>query len=352
MVTRGSSKWRSKWPGDGGRLRLSRRMLLAPAFAVFLRAQKPEISSFDLSLLEHWATPSELFFVREHFPRPHVSAAGWKLSLAGAVATPLEMSYEEIAAQPRKALPVTLECAENPPGGGLVSHAEWAGVSLASLLEKAQPRPEARFVRLSGADSFARSLPLAKAMHPDTLVAFQMNGERLPEQHGFPLRAVIPGWYGMDSVKWLRGMEVLADEDPAQGYVRQVRSLLAGTRPAGRVTAITVKSAFARPADGAILTQRRFVLRGAAWAGENRVQQVEVSTDGEKSWQPARLGSEPLPYCWVHWSREWKIPGRGNYSLSVRATDERGTQQPQDRPADRADGYELNAWHRIQVTVR
>src|SRR5205823_8775129 len=141
----------------------------------------------------------------------------------------------------------------------------------------------------------------------DTLIAHQMNGEKLPANHGFPLRAVIPGWYGMDSVKWLRAVDVLTGERPEQGYTRQVRSLLAGTRPAGSVTTMNVKSAFSRPMDGAILSSRRFVVRGAAWAGENRIRRVELSYDGGKSWQPARLLSDPQPYAWVHWSHDWTI---------------------------------------------
>src|SRR5690242_3065202 len=282
-------------------------MLLGAIFASGLRGQKAETSSFDFSLLDEWTTPVDLFFIREHFPAPAVSSAGWKLSIGGLVGAPLEIPFDELAAQPRTALPVTLECAENPTAGGLVSHAEWSGVSLAPLLEKARPHAEARYVRLSGADGYSRSIPLAKAMHPDTLVAQQMNGEKLPVNHGFPLRAVIPGWYGMDSVKWLRSVEVLGGEAPPQGYARQVRSLLAGTRPAGPVTAMNVKSAFSRPLDGAMLTGRRFVVRGAAWAGENRVRQVEISLDAGKSWQNARLLSDPRSYAWVFWSFDWKI---------------------------------------------
>jgi DMSO/TMAO reductase YedYZ molybdopterin-dependent catalytic subunit len=280
-----------------------------------------------------------------------VSVAGWKLSLSGAVAAPFEISDDELAAQARKMLPVTLECAENPVGGGLVSHAEWAGVSLASLLEKARPSADARVVRLVGADGFSRSIPLAKAMHPDTLIAHGMNGSRLPLNHGFPVRAVIPGWYGMDSIKWLSRVEVLADEAPPRDYVRLVRSLLTGTRPSGPVTAMNVKSAFARPVDGAILVGRRFRVRGAAWAGENRISKVEVSTDGVKSWQTARLASDPAPYAWVYWTHEWKIPGAGSYELAVRATDDRGRQQPLELSAERVDDYERDACQRIRIIV-
>jgi sulfite oxidase len=350
-VTRESCRWPSKWPGDGGQLLLSRRLFIAFLSASALGGQQPEVSSFDFSLLEEGTTPVDLFFVREHFATPSVSSAGWKLSIGGVVATPLEISFDELAAQPHRLLPVTLECAENPAAGGLISHAEWSGVKLASLLAKARPGAEARLVRLSGADGFSRSIPLAKAMHTDTLIAHQMNGEKLSVKHGFPLRAVIPGWYGMDSVKWLRAVEILAGEAPEQGYVRQVRSLLAGTRPDGPVTVMNVKSAFSRPLHGAILAGRHFVVRGAAWAGENRVRRLEVSLDGGKSWQPARLLSDPQPYAWVHWSYEWKIKGPGTYQLSLRATDDQGRRQPAERASDRVDDYEWNPSQNIRVLV-
>jgi DMSO/TMAO reductase YedYZ molybdopterin-dependent catalytic subunit len=349
-VTRASYKWRLKWPGDGGQLRLSRRALLAAAFASTLTAQ--EVSSFDFSLLEEGTTPNELFFIREHFPAPAVSSAGWSLDISGLVDTPVRMTFEDLAAQPPKTLPVTLECAENPAEAGLVSHAEWSGLSLSSLLEKARPGADGRFVRLLGADGYFRTLPLAKATHPDTLIVYRMNGEKLPVNHGFPLRAIVPGWYGMDSVKWLRAVEVTTAEAPEQEYVRRVRSLLTGTRPAGPVTAMNIKSTFSRPTDGAVLTKgRRFIVRGAAWAGENLVRQVEVSYDGGTSWRTARLLSEPRRYAWVHWSSDWTMGRAGTYDLSVRAADDKGRVQPAERPSDRVDPYELNACQTIRVTV-
>jgi DMSO/TMAO reductase YedYZ molybdopterin-dependent catalytic subunit len=316
-----------------------------------LPAQKAEVGSFDFSLLDSWTTPADLFFVRDHFATPRVSSAGWKLSVGGAVKNPLAISYDNLIGRARKVLPVTLECAENPSAGGLVSHAEWTGVRLAAVLQQAQPAPEASFVRMSGADGYSRSIPIAKAMHPDTLIAHQMDGEKLRLSHGFPLRAIIPGWYGMDSIKWLRDIELLIGDCPEQDYQRQVRSFLTGTRRAGPVTAINVKSAFSRPMDGAILTSRRFVVRGAAWAGANRVSLVEISTDGGKSWAAARLSSDPVPYAWAFWSYNWKIDGAGFHDLAVRATDDTGQRQPAERVSDRVDGYELNAWQAIRVTV-
>jgi len=350
-VTHASYRWRSDWAGNGGQPGLTRRLFLVSAIAPVLSAQKPEISSFDLSLLDQPATPNDLFFVREHFPTPSVTSAGWMLTVGGAVAAPLKISFDDLAARPRKSLGVTLECAANPVAGGLVSHAEWGGVSLASLLQAARPAAVAGTVRLAGADGFSRVIPLIKATSPEPLLALAMNGEKLPVNHGFPVRAIIPGWYGADSVKWLRSIDVLEGEPPPQEYEREVRALLLGRQRAGAVTAMNVKSTFSRPLDGAILFGRRFTIRGAAWAGENRVRRVEVSVDGAASWQPARLDSEPKPYAWVCWSHEWKIAGPGSYELLVTASDDRGREQPAERPSNRVDEYEQNQRQSIRVTV-
>ena len=350
-MIRASFKWSSKWSGEReGALRLSRRTFLGGSLAAAAWGQQPEISAFDPSLLDDWLTPNELFFVREHFPQPQVSEHAWKLAFAGAAAEPFELPYDALLQQPRKTLPVTLECAENPVGGGLVSHAEWVGVRLGALLERAKPVAEARFVRLAGADGFSRTIPIEKARHGDTLLAHMMNGERLPEKHGFPLRAIIPGWYGMDSVKWLTRIELLAAAGggAADEYQRTVRTLLA-PRQTGPVTAMNVKAIFSRPVDGAVLVGRKFTVRGAAWAGEKRVGSVEVSTDGGKSWGAARLASDPLPYAWVHWAFDWKIAGPGPHELVVRASDDAGRTQPAERARGRVDNYEQNGYQTVRV---
>jgi DMSO/TMAO reductase YedYZ molybdopterin-dependent catalytic subunit len=295
-----------------------------------------EISQLDLSLLDGLLTPTDLFFLREHFPAPEVSIHGWKLSLGET-----DLTLDALMQQPRRSLTATLECAENPVGGGLVSTAEWAGTPLGPLLEKAQVRGP--LVRLTGADGFTRTLPRHKAMHPDTLLAWAMNGERLPANHGFPLRALVPGWYGMESVKWLRSVEGTDLEDRSPSYRRRVRSLLAGERVTDPVREIQPKSVFSRPMDGAILSGRRFVMRGAAWGGPGP---VHVSADGGRTWASARL-DESKPYTWALWEWEWKIPQAGEFELVVRAAG-----QPPERASDRADEYEQNAWQRLQVVVR
>ena len=295
-----------------------------------------EISQLDLSLIDDVLTPNDLFFIREHFPAPAVSIHAWKLAVGEA-----SVGLDDLMQQPRKILTATIECAENPVGGGLVSTAEWTGASLGPLLEKARLR--GRFVRLTGADSFARTLPLEKAMHPDTLLAWAMNGERLPAAHGFPVRAIVPGWYGMESVKWLRSVEGTDQEDTSTAYRRRVRSLLAGMRVTEPVRAMQVKSVFSRPLDGAILVGRRFVMRGAAWGGEGG---VEVSTDGGKTWAGAQVG-KAKPYTWGLWEWDWKIPRAGEYELVVRAAG-----QPAERASERVDEYEQNAWQRARVVVK
>ncbi len=334
-------KWRSRLPGDAG---LTRRTFLAAA------AAGVEVSPFDLSLLDTGVTPAELFFVREHFAVPSVDPLTWKLAVTGAVATPLGIPHAEFVKLSRKTLPVTIECAENAVGGGLVSHAEWEGIPLAAILAQVKPRADAKFVSLVGADGFTRTLPLDKASQADNLLAFRMNGESLPPQHGSPVRALVPGWYGVTSIKWLERIEFLTAAPEPKDYVRRTRSLLAGVTMGEPVTRVLVKSVFSRPLDGAILYGSRFTLRGAAWAGESSVRGVEVSTDGGRSWAPAKL-SPLVRYSWTHWNFEWKIPSRGKFDLAVRATDDAGVTQPAERDSGRADDYEQNHWQRIAVTA-
>jgi DMSO/TMAO reductase YedYZ molybdopterin-dependent catalytic subunit len=316
------------------------------------------IADFDLGLLDDWLTPVDLFFVREHFPAPAVSSSAWKVSIAGAAAAPYEINYEQLVELPRKELTVTLECAENPVGGGFVGNAAWSGVSLAALLERARPTDQARFVRLWGGDHnpnkslyYTRTIPLAQAMNADALLAYRMNSSPLPPDHGYPLRAVIPGRYAMESVKWLRKVEVLTrpDDSPfmTQSYRRRVGEQTAPLEE------IKVKAVFSRPMDGAVLYGRDFIVRGAAWAGAGPVGKVEVSTDGAKTWQSARIETQhgSAPYAWVFWQYRWRIPGPGKYALAVRAADGQGRVQPVRRDPKRSDSYENNSIQTVRCTV-
>jgi DMSO/TMAO reductase YedYZ molybdopterin-dependent catalytic subunit len=292
-----------------------------------------EVSSFDFSLLDERMTSNRMFFIRDHSATPAETPKSRILSIEGAVYRKYALPYEELIRRPQTTIAATMECEENPIGGGLVSTAEWGGIKLQELLEEAQPLPGARFVRLHGGDSYVRTIPLSKASHPNSLVVCRMNGDELPTAHGHPLRALIPGWYGMYSVKWLRKIELVSEESR------------------DTVTAIQTKSAFARPLDGAVIVRPRFVVRGAAWAGENLVDRVELSVNGTQSWQQAALLDRPDPYTWVRWQWNWQIPGPGPYELTVRAVDSRGGMQPSERDANRPDSSGQNGYQKVRVTV-
>jgi DMSO/TMAO reductase YedYZ molybdopterin-dependent catalytic subunit len=302
-----------------------------------------EASYFDFSLLDDWLTPNDLFFLRHHSAIPTVAPDGWTLSITGEVDAPYQVDYREL--KPSRSLAATIECAENSVGGGLVSNAEWTGIELSGLLGRAKPRSSARFVRLYGADDYVRTIPLSKATHPDSLIAVRMNGDELPVAHGSPARAVIPGWYGMDSVKWLSRVE-LAAENLDQMYQRRTQN-----GPAESVTGTQIKAVFARPLDGAIISGRRFLVRGAAWAGEETISGVELSTDGGRSWRKVRLRDVARPYAWVRWELEWAIGAPGDYELVVRTADTAGRVSPATRDSSRLDGYEQNHYQRVLVRV-
>jgi DMSO/TMAO reductase YedYZ molybdopterin-dependent catalytic subunit len=360
---------------DAGRTR-NRREFLTPlalaaaAWPARLWAAGPEqsgdplIRTIDFSSLRTLLTPNNEFFLRNHFVVPSVSLAGWKLRVTGRVRSPLELSYPAILGRPRHALTITLECAGNGVGLGGVSTATWAGISLGALLKEAGLDSRVRYIRLVGADrgiegssrvpvSFTRSIPVEKAMHPDTLLAFRMNGEPLPVEHGYPLRAVIPGWYGMDSVKWINRIEALEREDETFYMTQRYMAIRLQTVGAEQspITRMRVKSQIAQPRQGEILAPGPHVIRGAAWAGENRVAKVEVSTDGGKDWHAAHLETESRSYAWVLWEFPWDVHMPGAYVIVVRATDDQGTMQPSIRDSQRFDSYEENYYHSVHCEI-
>jgi len=345
--------------------------LAAAARPTELQALRPErsgdplIRTMDFSSLRTLLTPNDEFFVRNHFVVPSLSLTGWKLRLTGRVRLPMELHYTDILARPRHEGTITIECAGNDVGSGGVSTATWAGISLAALLREAGLSSSARYVRLVGADrgiegsstvpvSFARSIPVEKALHPDTLLAFRMNGALLPAEHGCPLRAVIPGWYGMDSVKWLIGIEVLERDDESFYMAQRYMSVSLQTVGSEQypITRMRVKSQIAQPGQGELLAPGSHMIRGAAWAGENCVAKVEVSTNGGNDWNPANLYNESRPYAWVLWNFPWDVQMPGAYVILVRATDDRGTIQPRIRDSHRFDSYEENWYHSVHCEVR
>jgi len=307
-------------------------------------------------------TPNIDFFIRNHFTTPTISEQKWNLEIGGMVAKPLKLSYSDLLLTSSVQRPLTLECAGNLSGGAGVSTAVWSGLPLDALLKQAGVQAGATTVVFHGADSgegegvppgthFARAIPLEKAMDASTLLAYEMNGAPLPPEHGFPLRALVSGWYGMDSVKWLTRVEVL--QEPFKGYFQQERYVAVksdGERQT--ITRMRVNSKFLRPLNDEEIRVKAYRIEGVAWAGEGKVSKVELRFDGNGAWQPAVLGELPVAMVWTPWSYAWSILRPGPYAIEVRATDDAGNSQPVVRDPDRKDDYELNTPHRVSVNVR
>jgi DMSO/TMAO reductase YedYZ molybdopterin-dependent catalytic subunit len=276
---------------------------------------------------------------------------------------------------------VTLECAGNGRSflspavrgvqwaAGAVSNAEWTGVPLAEILKRAKVKRGAVEVVLEGADTgelkapprpagpvhFARSLPLAKAQQPEVLLAYRMNGAELPVDHGFPLRGVVPGWYGVSSIKWLT--RIVVTEQPFNGHFQTVdyayyerRNGLPTRVP---LSTMQVKSEIARPAVGeAVPAGLPYRVFGAAWTGDDaEIRKVEVSTDGGRSWSDAKLLGKSVRGAWRLWEYDWRTPRAGKLTLLARATDSRGRTQPLERDPDR-DNYMITHALPVEITVR
>jgi len=326
----------------------------------------PENSETPLESLRGWVTPNRLFFVRNHFNVPGVNLADWRLRVEGCVERPAAWTWEDLSALPEHSVFATMECAGNgrsflqpnvagvPWGAGAIGHAEWTGVPLRLLLQKAGVKPEAREVLCEGYDQgtepdhpetmpFARSLPLAKALDPDTLLATRMNGEELEPIHGYPIRLLVPGWYGVASVKWLRRIEVI--DHVFQGYFQTRKYTVQRPGPNGLETRvvgpIAVKSEIVRPRVDEILGIGTNRLFGVAWAGPEAVARVDISTDGGRSWQRAELLGLQEPYSWTLWEYLWEVAEAGTYSLLSRATAAGGDIQP-DRHDPLNGGYQIH----------
>ena len=356
------------------------RTLANSASALISRGEAPLNLEMPFSSLNEFVTPTERFYVRCHFPVPEIDAASWRLKLEGAVAEPLEFGLADLRQLPHHTIPATMECAGNGRSFlepkvkgvewdlGAVGHAEWTGVLLRDLLERAGASSDAVEVILEGADKgaikepprppgeirYARSVPIAKAAN-DVLLAWAMNGEPLTPAHGFPLRAVVPGWFGMASVKWLE--RVIVTTVPFNGYYQSIdytyweqRDGLPTLVPLAQMQ---VKAQIARPHTGEVVPAGgEYRAHGAAWGGESEVVKVEISQDSGASWSPAMLLGEPVRNAWRLWEFHWKTPTRaGEYTLIARATDSAGRSQPPQRVAEYGT-YMINHLLPIRVQVR
>jgi len=327
-----------------------------------------------LSALAEVPTRPDLFYVRSNFPVPTLDRGSWRLDIGGAVDRPASLSWAELRAFARHEGTMTMECAGNGrrlmevvPSGtpwtlGAVSTARFAGAPLAAVLERVGVGADAAEVLFVGADGgevepgrtvgFERSLPLAAALNPDVLLAWEMNGEPLAPEHGSPVRLVVPGWYGMASVKWLVGVRVLTE--PFRGHFQTERYVYMeedGVPDGTPVTRIRVRALTAFPADGAVLPLQVVRLVGTAWSGDGEIRRVEVSTDGGGSWSDAVLEPPGTRHTATVWSLEWTPPGPGRFQIVSRATDAAGNRQPLE-PLRNTQGYGNNVVQRIAVHVR
>jgi DMSO/TMAO reductase YedYZ molybdopterin-dependent catalytic subunit len=320
-------------------------------------------------------TPIGLHYLLTHYDIPLVDESTWRLEVDGLVERPLSISLDELRARPAVELAVTMECAGNgrahlephvesqPWLLEAVGTASWRGVSVAALLEEAGVRDDAVEALFTGLDrgveggeeqSYARSVSVSEL--GDAVLAYEVNGVPLPPQHGFPLRLVVPGWYGMTSVKWLS--RITLRDEPFDGYQmsHSYRLRQEEDEPGEPITRMAPRSLMVPPGIPDFLTRDRVAeagpceIRGRAWSGEAEIASVDVSTDGGGSWAPAELGDAALgPWAWRSWRFSWNAEP-GDHELCCRARDAAGNEQPLETPWN-VGGYMNNAVQRVRVTV-
>jgi len=330
-----------------------------------------------LEALRWDVTPLGLHYLLTHYDIPEVDPATWRLELDGLVARPLSLSLEELRARPGREVVATMECAGNgrariephvvsqPWLHEAVGTARWRGAPLQPLLDEAGVLDGGSDVLFVGLDrgveggeeqAYARSVPLSEALREDVLLAYEINGVPLPPQHGFPLRLLVPGWYGMTSVKWLARITVL--DAPHDGY--QMRDSYRVRQEEGEegipLARMQVRALMIPPGIPEFLSRARIVeageclVRGRAWSGEAEVAGVEVSTNGGETWAEAQLEASALgPWAWRSWSFAWQAEP-GEHELCCRARDAAGNVQPLEPPWN-LGGYANNAVQRVAVIV-
>lgn len=353
--------------GDWGKGKLTRLSLRPPDYET------------PVALLDSAITPFEHFYVRSHLPVPPVlEEPAWRLTVDGDVDAPLALSVADLRAMPPTTITVTLECAGNgrafftPPVAGIqwkkgaVGTARWTGARVADILARARAKSTARFVHMQGADkplgtmpAFVRQVPMDKALHPDTVVAYEMNGQPIPPVHGFPLRAIIPGWEGAYSMKWVSSLRVSAAESDsfwvATAYRYPSKRVAPGAAVAAAdmapLTGLVVKSLITTPLEGATLPRGQVVVGGFAWAGETDITKVDVSIDSGATWQPSRLLGEQQRYTWRRFEFAFEATRAESYLILSRATDANGKVQPAVSHWN-PSGYLWNQYDSVRVEVR
>ncbi|MCH8800013.1 MAG: sulfite oxidase [Chloroflexi bacterium] len=339
--------------------------------------EDPLCAGVFLPDLEVGVSPIGGHFIRSHFAAPQIRFSDWSLSITGDVNNPLDLSYHDLLQMPSHEIVSLMECAGNsrstmqPPAEGVqwdnggVGVSQWRGVSVKTVLEQASLRSEATDVLFEGADCgaeaqgagpmcYAMSVPLKKLLDPDTILAYEINGVTLPQEHGYPVRLLVPGWYGMASVKWLAKITVM--DRPNGGFHEMDYRIYPATNgkadaKAERVTSLKIKSLISTPAKGSVVEPGLHKIKGVAWSGDGHITMVEVSTDDDRTWRPADLEEPSGNYSWQHWEIDWEAKNLGHSLLRCRATDSKGNVQPM-LAAWNFRGYQVNSVHSVPITVR
>jgi DMSO/TMAO reductase YedYZ molybdopterin-dependent catalytic subunit len=316
-----------------------------------IMTESPLNAETPIERLRTWITDNEVFFKRNQgmFPESPVDLDNWSLTVDGLVHEELKLRFADIFGMPKVEMANILECSGNsrsllqkkasgnPWTIGGVGNAIWGGVWLKDLLNKAGIRPDAKHVCFEGFDipkgkaqiKFIRSIPIEKAMD-STILAYEMNGDPLPLEHGFPLRALALGWTGANCVKWLKKITLISAPVESFFMDRVYRIFQKGEDAATGevVTGIKIKSIITQPLKDAQLPAGLIPIRGAAYAGEDGVKQVKVSIDNGQAWNSARLIGLEAPYAWRHWEYMWNAQIKGAATIMSRATSTNGEQQP------------------------
>jgi DMSO/TMAO reductase YedYZ molybdopterin-dependent catalytic subunit len=303
---------------------------------------------FDLTSANTRYTPVPDFYVRDHFAVP--ARAPSAMEISGAVERPTRVETPDLESLKQVELGAVLECAGNPVStNALVSNGRWGGWRFTDVLALARPAAASTHIVLRGGDGYSRTIPITR-LSEDALLVRDLNGAPLSRAHGGPWRALFPGWYGMDSVKWLEKI-VLATEAPrdtSYSYHR-VRRDVSGVRTEP-LPGIQVKSIINSPRSGTSLPPGEIQISGLAWSGNGAIESVEVSANGGTEWQPASFEKRP-PREWVSWSTQIDAKRRGALELIARARDAGGQTQPQSRDLTRIDHYANNWFHRVRIVI-
>jgi DMSO/TMAO reductase YedYZ molybdopterin-dependent catalytic subunit len=294
--------------------------------------------------LDSWLTPNDKFFTVGHYNKPSIAEKDWSLEVAGLVKRPMRFTLQELKARPRQEVIFTLECSGNhgfPWFLGGIGTAKWGGTPLAPILQEAGVLDKGIEVVFFGSDAgqeevrgikmpqnFARSMSLADAMNPHNLLCYEMNGVPLPQAHGFPVRLIAPGWYGIANVKWLQRIEVVDTRYMGRFMARDYVTIREEQRHGETVwTETSVGRALLKSVPAKVTRQNgQYHIVGAAWGGP--IQRVEVQIDGGP-WIPAMIDrTEDAEFAWKIWSIDWEKPTAGEHTISSRAIDTAGNVQP------------------------